>query len=133
MEKWIEVYEGVIPTGEYLAEIITGDENGVMICLESKDNLIKIDFGTLSAIRILDEGVVLQELYNELEFIKFQKHKFANTIYKIEGGDFGKFIKECSGETYYDLTNFEHYLIITLNYFIEVVSQWEPEIDIIHS
>jgi len=130
MEKWIEVYKGVIPTGEYIAEIITGEEKGTVIYLESKDNLIKIDFGALSAIRILDEGVVLQELFNESEFIKFQKDKFANSIYKIESGDFGNFVKKCSGKTYYHYVSFEHYLIITLNYYIEVVSQWEPEIEV---
>lgn len=128
MEKWKEIYNGLIPKGNYVIEAKIGEEKGVVIVLESREYSVNIDFGALSAIRILDEGVVLQKLYNEIELKKYSKDKFLNTIYKIEGGDFEEFVKKINGETLYDYIKYEHYIIITLNYYIEVISQWEPKI-----
>lgn len=130
MEKWKEIYKGVIPPGDYVTKVKIGEEEGVVIILESNHNSIRIDFGALSAIRILDEGVVLQELFREEELTKYSKDKFINTIYKIKKGEFGEFVKKISGDTFYDYIKYEHYIIITLNYYIEVISQWEPEIEV---
>ena len=131
MEKWVEIYKGVIPPGRYTTEARCGEKEGVVIFLESKENSVKLDFGALSAIRILDEGVVLQEIFNKSEFERYDENEFSNTIYKLDEGDFGKFIKKLSGETVYDFLEYGHYLIITLNYYIEVVSRWEPDIEVI--
>jgi len=131
MENWIEVHKDVIPPGKYTTVVKCGEEDGVMISLESREYSIKIEFGALSALRILDEGMVLQDLYCKSEFEKYDADKFANTIYKVEGGDFEKFIKKITGETVYDYIEYKHYIIITLNYYIEVVSRWEPGIEVV--
>lgn len=131
MERWIEIYKGKIPCGKYVAEIIAGEEKGTIIHLENKENKIEIDFGALYAIRILDEGVVLLELFNENEFDRYQKGGFDNTIYKLEQGEFGNFVKKINGNISYDAMQYEHYLVVTLNYYIEIISPWKPEIRVI--
>lgn len=129
MEKWIEICKGLIPIGQYTVEMENGEGNGLVIKLENKNNLVVIDFGAISAVRMLDEGIILQGLFDDSELKKYKVNGFANTIYKIENGDFGNSIKKMSGDMY-DALKLGHYLVITLNYVIEIISSWEPEIDI---
>lgn len=129
MEKWNEIYEGIIPIGEYLVEITNGEEKGLIIKLESIVNLVKIDFGEVQAIRVFDEGILLQGIFKESEVGKFKENNFPNTIYRIVNGEFENSVRKISGEIY-DILNLKHYVIITLNYVIEIISQWEPEIKV---
>ncbi|MBC2399778.1 hypothetical protein BD780_000914 [Clostridium tetanomorphum] len=65
--------------------------------------------------------------------MKFQNIKrtiFSNTIYKIQYGKFGNFIKKTSNELY-DYLDLNQYIIITINYVIEVISQWGPSIEVL--
>jgi len=130
MEKWQEIFEGVIPIGKYLAEVRNGEEEGLVILLENIEYSVKIDFGAVSAIRIFDEGILLQGTFEESELAKYKRDNFTNTIYKLSGGEFENSVRKMSGEIY-DILNLEHYLIITLNYVIEVISRWKPEISVI--
>ncbi len=54
---------------------------------------------------------------------------FPNIIYQIKNGEFYEFSKKIAGELC-DLLELKHYVIITMNYIIEVITQWEPEITI---
>lgn len=59
---------------------------------------------------------------------KLENHTI--TIYKIQDGEFGNFIKKTSNEVY-DYLGLSHFVIITINYVIEVISEWEPSIEIL--
>jgi len=130
MEKWIEIFKGVIPNDTYTAEVKSGEEVGLIVTLESKENLVTLDFGAVSAFRVIDEGMILQGAFDDSEVENLKKNNFSNKIYKIENGDFGKSVKKMYGELY-DILGYEHYLIVTLNYVIEITSQWKPEIKVI--
>jgi len=130
MEKWVEVFNGIIPEGTYTAELKNGDENGLVIRLKSKKTMVSIEFGLVSAVRMLDEGIILQGLFDDTELKKYKSENFKNIIYRVTNGDFEKAVKEMSGEIY-DVLEMTQYLIVTLNYVIEVISQTEPVIKVL--
>ncbi|WP_291584037.1 hypothetical protein [Clostridium sp. UBA6640] len=129
MERWEEIYKNTIPVGKYKTLVKNGEEVGLIIKLEDNEYIVNIDFGIVSAFRMLDEGIALKGIFDENEILKYKKNNFSNTIYKIQDGEFGKFIKRSSNELY-DYLDLEHYVIITMNYIIEVISEWEPSIEI---
>lgn len=129
MERWEEIFKGVIPAGNYQTKVENGEENGLLISLESDKYICSIECGIVSAFRMLDEGLIMDELFNDDEVLKYKNTNFSNTIYKIENGEFREFVEKInkSVNEYLELT---HYLIITMNYVIEVMSQWEPNINV---
>ncbi|MBD7912095.1 hypothetical protein [Clostridium cibarium] len=129
MEQWEEVYKNTIPVGEYQALVKNGEESGLFIKLECNEYIANINFGIVSAFRMFDEGIVLAGIFDENEITKYKKSNFSNTIYKIKDGEFGNFIKKTSNEIY-DYLGLSHFVIITINYVIEVISEWEPSIEI---
>lgn len=130
MEHWEEIYKNTIPVEEYQALVKNGEESGLLIKLEGNEYIANINFGIVSAFRMLDEGIVLSGIFDENEITKYKKNNFSNTIYKIQNGEFGNFIKKTSNELY-DYLGLSHYVIITINYVIEVISEWEPSIEIL--
>jgi hypothetical protein len=129
MERWREIYKNTIPAGQYWTLIRNGEEAGLLIKLESSENTVNINFGVVSAFRMLNEGIVLDGIFDENEISKYKRNNFSNTIYEILDGEFGNFIKKASNELY-DYLGLTHYVIITINYVIEVVSGWEPSIEV---
>ena len=130
MEQWEEIYKSTIPVGKYQTLVKNGEEAGLSIKLESNEYIANINFGVVSAFRMLDEGIVLEGIFDENEISKYKNSNFPNTIYKIQDGEFGNFIKKTSNELY-DYLGLKHYLIITINYVIEVISKWNPSIEIL--
>lgn len=130
MELWEEIYKNTIPIRKYQTIVKNGEESGLLIKLEDNEYIVNIDFGIVSAFRMFDEGIVLGGIFDENEILKYKKDNFSNTIYKIQEGEFGKFIKKTSGELY-DFLDLKHYVIITMNYVIEVISEWEPSIEVL--
>lgn len=130
MEQWEETFINVIPVGKYETLVKNGEELGLFIKLKSNKYVININFGAVSAFRMLDEGVLLKGFFNKDEILKYKKNNFSNTIYKIKEGEFGNFIKKVSGELY-DYLDLKHYIIVTMNYVIEIVSSWEPNIEVL--
>jgi len=49
MEKWIEIFKGIIPNDTYTAEVKSGEEVGLIATLESKENVVTLDFGAVSS------------------------------------------------------------------------------------
>lgn len=127
MEKWEEIFVGKIPKDNYQALVKNGEECGLSIFLESNTNVISVNFGNVSALRMLDEGILLNGGFEEQEIAKYRQNKFSNTIYKIYHGEFGEQIKSYCADLYEHL-GLAHYVIITMNYVIEVISEWEPTI-----
>ncbi len=130
MENWEEILKSTIPVGNYQASVKNGEEAGLSIQLESNEYLVNIDFGVVSALRMLDEGVLLGELLGENKAIKHKRDNFSNTIYKVQNGEFGRFIKTTCNELY-DYLGLNHYIIFTMNYVIEVLANCEPSIKVV--
>lgn len=130
MEKWEEVFRGTIPKDYYQIKLANGEENGLIIELYSKNNKVKINFGLVKAVRILDEGVVQTGVYSDDEISRFKKKDFENVIYEIIDGEFAKQVKKCS-DGYLEVLDIKHYVIITQNYNIDIVTEYIPRIEML--
>ena len=86
----------------------------------------------VSAVRILDEGIALNDLFDDEQIKDYRKVQFDNTIYQIIDGEFDGFVRKIGGELY-DYLNFKHYIVISLNFIIEIITEWEPDIKIIEN
>ncbi|MBC1448705.1 hypothetical protein IBB56_09935 [Listeria welshimeri] len=134
MEIWKDTFIKQIPKDEYTIDLNNGEEEGLKIVLNGENDCHKVllDFGAVSSYRLLDEGIVLNEnLFNQDEVEKYKKDNFQSTIYRIENGEFSKFINDISNDMF-DVYSMKHFIIITLNYVIEVVSSFEPTIKILN-
>jgi len=107
-----------------------GEREGLVITLMSVKHKVFIDFGVVSAIRMLDEGIALNDLFNDEQTKVFRSKGFDNTIYQITNGKFEDFIKKTGGELI-DFLNIKHYVIISLNFIIEIITEWEPDIVVV--
>lgn len=129
MERWKKVFLDVIPHDDYDVALQNGEEKGLIITLMSRKRTVELNFGMVSAIRMLDEGMIINDYFDEKISSEYEKEKFANTIYEISNGEFDDFIKKVSGDLY-EYYNLKHYIIITLNFVIEIITAYEPVITI---
>lgn len=129
MEKWKEVFAEKVPKGVYEIQMINGEKQGLVIELSNHNNKIYLRFGAVFAVRMLDEGMVQSGLYSHSEIAKFKEKNFANVIYEVEEGQFKKQINEIS-DGYGEILSLKHYVVITQNFNVDVVTQWEPIIEV---
>lgn len=129
MEKWQEVFIGKIPKGIYQMQLINGEKQGLIIELSSNHTYVVIKFGIVQAVRMLDEGIVQNNIYCDSEIKKYKDDNFRNVIYEVQEGEFGKQITQIS-EGYGEYLNLRHYVVITQNYNIDIITEWEPTIEI---
>ena len=129
MEKWKEVFVGTIPKAVYQVQLINGEKQGLTIKLSSSQTCVMINFGTVQAVRMLDEGIVQSNLYSENEIRKYKDNDFQNIIYEVQDGEFSEQINQIS-DGYGEVLNLKHYVVITQNYNIDIVTEWEPTIEI---
>lgn len=80
---------------------------------------------------MLDEGIVQSNLYSDNEIKKYKDNNFQNVIYEVQAGQFGKQVNEISNG-YGEVLNLRHYVVINQNYNIDIVTEWEPTIEILH-
>ena len=106
-----------------------GEENGLVIELNSSKHNVVIDFGVTVAVRILDEGIVLNNLFDNEQVEDFRIAGFDNTIYQIKHGEFDDFFKLIGGELH-ELLDFKHYVIISENFIVEVMAEWQPTVEV---
>jgi hypothetical protein len=130
MSSLEKVYVNKIPIDKYQAFVKNGEESGLLIELKGDKYLAFINFGAVSAMRMLDEGIILNELFNQSDLEAHLKDDVSNTIYMVNGGEFGDLLKSVSNELY-EYLDLKHYVIFTMNYVIEVISKWEPSIEIV--
>ena len=130
MENWNVVFDGIIPQDNYQTQITNGEDKGLIIELKSNTHHVIMNFGVVQAISMLDEGIVQNELYSYNEVEKFKKDGFKNVIYEVTGGEFAKQIQNISDE-YWETLDAKHYVVITQNYNIDIITEWEPEINIL--
>ncbi len=128
MERWKEIFVGKIPNGVYQVQMINGEKQGLIVELSNDDICILIKFGLAQAVQMLDEGIVQCNLYSEIELAKYREDSFKNVIYEVQNGSFGKQINDISGG-YGEILGLRHYIIITQNYNIDIVTEWEPSIE----
>lgn len=129
MEIWNEVYKGIIPKDTYKVYATNSEENGLAIMLKGVQYQVTMKFGAVQAIRMLDEGIVQSGVYSDDEIEKYKKSNFENIIYELTDGEFERSIQKIS-EGIIDLLETKHYAIITQNYNIDIIAEWEPELDV---
>ena len=129
MEKWKEVFVGTIPKAVYQVQLINGEKEGLTIKLSGSQICVMINFGMVQAVRMLDEGIVQSNLYSENEIRKYKDNDFRNIIYEVQDGEFSEQINQIS-DGYGEALNLKHYVVITQNYNIDIVTEWEPTIEI---
>ena len=118
MEKWKEVFVGIIPKAVYQVQLINGEKQGLTIKLSSSQTCVMINF-----------GIVQSNLYSENEIRKYKDNDFQNIIYEVQDGEFSEQINQIS-DGYGEALNLKHYVVITQNYNIDIVTEWEPTIEI---
>lgn len=116
MEKWINVFGGMIPKDNYIIEMNWGKQVGIKL-LGNKYN-VKIEFESSPIIHCMDESDMLGDGYNEEEIERLKKCRYKNTIYKIINGEFKRYIQHKFNGT----DNYDSYIIVTENYFIEIMT-----------
>lgn len=126
MEIWKEIYKGNIPKDDYEVQLMNSDEKGLLVNLKGKKYHISIDFGYVRAIRMLEEGIVQEGVYSDDEIEKYKEHNFENVIYELEDGEFGKEIQTMSAG-FIEISDVRHYVLITQNFNIDIITEWEPE------
>ena len=119
-KKNYDKYEGL-----YYCEALHDDNEGFRIILEhesGKGPLLKVTFGKFLAYRNIDESNRLK-LWNEHKDIA-EKH----TFYEVENSIWVKwFVNENKGK--YESSEIKHYMILTSQDVIEVLSYDEPQIE----
>lgn len=130
MERWEEVFIGKIPKAVYQMKMVNGEEQGLIIELTSTNVCVMIKFGMVQAVRMLDEGIVQGDLYSDTEIKRYKDDNFSNVIYEIQQGEFAKQINKISGG-YGEILNLKHYVLITQNYNVDIVTEWEPTIEVL--
>lgn len=130
MEKWKEIFKGTIPKDYYQIQLKNGEESGLVVELNGNNNKVKINFGLVRAVRMLDEGIVQSGVYSDDEIVQFKEEDFKNVIYEISDGEFKRQIQNCA-DGYLEMLNVKHYVIITQNYNIDIVTEYIPLIEVL--
>lgn len=132
MEILKEVYKGKIPKDNYYIQISNDEKGAITIELESSINgFIYITFERYEAIRMLEERILLNDLFYTIpEPSKSENGSFGNVIYELEGGTFIRYLEEIN-EDKKRLNHMHNYVLVTMDYFIEIVTDVEPNFHII--
>ena len=130
MEKWKEVFIGKIPKAIYQIQLTNGEKQGLVIELSSEQIHVIIKFGIVQAVRMLDEGIVQSNIYSDNEIAKYKGNGFQNIIYEVQEGEFVKQVRNISN-SYGEFFDLKHYVVITENYNVDIVTEWEPTIEIL--
>jgi hypothetical protein len=118
---------------DYFVNIKSGEDAGLIIELEYKKDTnekVIIDFESTEAMRIVEEGLYLTGVFQDEEIGKYKENEFESVMYEIEDGEFGNFIKGTSAGLY-EHFQLKHFIIITINFVIEVINGTDPKIKVI--
>ena len=127
MEKWKEYFKGKIPKAMYETNIKFGEKTGLIIELLNDDVIITIEFGNIISFRVLEEGYVQTDIYCKEEIEKYKQSNFENIIYIVEEGKYANEIKKIT-DGYMDIIDYYHFIIITQNYNIDIITEYLPGI-----
>ena len=128
MEKWHEFKKGCIPKDTYMVKLQNGEE-GLSVKLIGLSNIVEIDFGCVRAIRMLDEGVVIDGFYSQYAVDEYKENNFENVIYLVDEGSFKKEVVD-SACGFYKESELLHFIVVNQNFCIDVITEWEPVISL---
>ncbi|WYJ99804.1 hypothetical protein A5821_000881 [Enterococcus sp. 7F3_DIV0205] len=125
LEKWREYNQTDVPKDTYEVSEVVQNSEGTVIKLMGEKNNMNITFGFVDSLRITDEGRRIQT-YNEIESIqKYRENFIGNPLYKVEQSEYVAWIKKESAGFCADV---DHYVIITENDLIDILSTFPPTI-----
>ncbi len=127
MEKWCVVNHGVIPKAEYYTQLEYGEEKGLLVTLKNDDYLVTLDFGAVNSIHCFDEGRVSSLPYEKNTRAIYHEKHYEDIIYRIENSAYQNFMLEMT-KTLYTREELHHYLVVTLDYFIDVITLWDIDV-----
>lgn len=128
-ETWNEVGKDKIPFGVYETISIHNHKLETTIVLSNSIDCVKIKFGQVIAMRMLEKKLIPDSLYSDNKRKKFAEDKFEHVMYQIENGEFSRTIKENENKREpVGSINRNHYIMISSNYVIEVLAETEPDI-----
>ena len=130
MENWKIYREDEIPKDVYIGDFSYVEDNNPVIKLENWYNgriinYIKIEFNQVYSVRVFEEGKALNKIFEDI--IKFKPDRRKNVIYEVEDGDYAKEVRKIVGKKLIG-TKIYQYVIMTENYFFEIVTASEPVI-----
>lgn len=128
-ETWHEAFPGTIPQDTYTLHLQHGERQGLTILLEGSAHDVTLIFGNVQAVNILNEGVQLNgpEIINHKQL---RESNFAATLYLVENGCYGAYIKSLMSADLYEALNLRQYVLVSLNYVVEIVTGFEPTIQV---
>ena len=129
MEKWTVMNQGIIPKGKYITDLKYGEDYGLLITLKNDTFCITLDFGAVVSVHCIDEGGMLFPPFAHDPYSLYRKDRFKEILYKIENSSYHNFILPITGELYKP-DELHHYLIVTLDYFINIMSIWGIDISV---
>lgn len=129
MEKWTVMNHGIIPKGNYITDLRYGEDHGLLITLKNDIFCITLDFGAVVSVHCIDEGGMLFPPFAHDPYSLYRKDRFKEILYKIENSSYHNFILPITGELYKP-DELHHYLIVTLDYFINIMSIWGIDISV---
>ena len=124
-ETWHEAFPGVIPPDSYTLHLQHGERQGLTILLEGDSHDVTLTFGNVQAVNILDEGIQLggPGITNHAQL---RKSNFAATLYLVENGSYAAYIKSLMSPDLFKAFNLRQYVVVTLNYVVEVITGFGP-------
>ena len=130
MENWKIYREDEIPKDVYIGDISYVEDNNPVIKLENWHNgriinYIKLEFKNMYSVRVFEEGKALNKIFEDI--MKFKPDRRKNVIYEVEDGDYAKEVRKIVGKKLIG-TKIYQYVIMTENYFFEIVTASEPVI-----
>ena len=130
MENWKIYREDEIPKDVYIGDISYVEDNNPVIKLENWHNgriinYIKLEFKNMYSVRVFEEGRALNKIFEDM--MKFPPDRTLNVMYEVEDGDYAKEVRKIVGRKLIG-TKIYQYVIVTENYFFEIVTASEPVI-----
>ena len=130
MENWKIYREDEIPKDVYIGDISYVEDNNPVIKLENWHNgriinYIKLEFKNMYSVRVFEEGKALNKIFEDI--MKFKPDRRKNVIYEVEDGDYAKEVRKIVGRKLIG-TKIYQYVIMTENFFFEIVTVSEPVI-----
>ena len=130
MENWKIYREDEIPKDVYIGNISYVEDNNPVIKLENWHNgriinYIKLEFKNMYSVRVFEEGMALNKIFEDI--MKFKPDRRKNVIYEVEDGDYAKEVRKIVGRKLIG-TKIYQYVIMTENFFFEIVTASEPVI-----
>ena len=133
MENWKIYGEGIVPKGKYSGNLFYKEGVKPIIELKSWNNgkimfYVKFEFNQVYSVRVFEEGAAFNEIFEDI--MKFPPDRSINVIYEVEDGDYARDVRKIVGKKLTGARIYQ-YVILTENYFFEVVSDSEPMITLI--